>query len=118
MTVVDSRDPGKKLVIDLGPIEAAAGELAGQAEAVAERTRLLVINESLGNSFGSRDTDAAESYRSAAEVFGTVAGLLRDELDRGRAILLSVTRDYRDTDADGAAALARAAGLDPAGEAR
>lgn len=109
MTAVDPRDPNRELAINLTPVERTAGLLGEQAEAIAERTRLLVLNESLGNSFGSRDVDAAGSYRNTAEVFGDVAKLLRDELNRGKRILTTVTGDYRATDADNAAAIARAA---------
>ena len=114
MTVVDSRDPGRKLVVAIEPVDATAVVLNRRGEELAERTRLLVLNESLGNSFGIRDTDAAESYRNVAENFGDVAKLLRDEMDRGRAILSAMTGDYRTVDDDNAAALQAAAEPDGA----
>ncbi|MGH8878652.1 MAG: hypothetical protein ACRD0P_15140, partial [Stackebrandtia sp.] len=64
MTVIDSRDPHEKLVIKIEPIAETALMLDRKGEELAERTRLLVLNESLGNSFGIRDTDAADSYRN------------------------------------------------------
>lgn len=115
MTVVDSSDRNRELVIELGPVERTADELRTHAEAVAERTRLLVVNETLGNSFGSRDNDAADSYRNTAEVFGAVADLLGAEMERGRSMLMSVVSEYRTVDADNAEAVAGAADVDETG---